>query len=192
MNLPTVDESQLSSLGTLHGPHLRLEPLGLQHLDDVLAGLQDEETLRLTGTTGSFDRESVALHLGRVGPREDRADWAIIESASERYVGEVVLNELDTENASMNFRIALGPGWPGRGYGTEATVLALDHAFSSLHLHRVYLDVYSFNPRAERSYQKSGFRTEGRQRHTLFWDGEWIDSILMSVLSTDPRPTLLT
>ena len=50
------------------------------------------------------------------------------------------------------------------------------------------LDVFSFNPRAQRSYEKAGFRYEGRQRHTLFWDGEWVDSILMGVLSTDERP----
>ena len=56
-------------------------------------------------------------------------------------------------------------------------------------LHRVQLDVYAFNPRALRSYEKAGFVVEGRQRDTLFWDGEWTDSILMSVLNTDPRPT---
>ena len=88
----------------------------------------------------------------------------------------------------MNFRIALNPGRLGRGFGTEATHAVLDHAFDRIRLHRVSLDVFSFNPRAQRSYEKAGFRYEGRQRHTLFWDGEWVDSILMSALSTDERP----
>lgn len=66
----------------------------------------------------------------------------------------------------------------------------LDHAFDGIGLHRVSLDVFAFNPRAERSYEKAGFRHEGRQRDTLFWDGEWVDSILMAALSTDERPTL--
>jgi RimJ/RimL family protein N-acetyltransferase len=89
----------------------------------------------------------------------------------------------------MNTRIALAPGQPGRGYGTEAMTVVLDHAFAEIGLHRVQLDVYAFNPRALRSYEKAGFVVEGRQRDTLFWDGEWTDSILMSVLHTDPRPT---
>nr|WP_254628325.1 GNAT family protein [Plantibacter sp. MCCC 1A11337] len=88
----------------------------------------------------------------------------------------------------MNFRIALAPGWTGQGFGTEATTAVLDHTFFVLGLHRIALDVYSFNPRAERSYVKAGF-VEGRRRHTLHWDGAWVDSILMSVLSTDDRPS---
>lgn len=34
-------------------------------------------------------------------------------------------------------------------------------AFERLGLHRLELDVYSFNPRARRVYEKAGFRREG-------------------------------
>ena len=53
-------------------------------------------------------------------------------------LGEVVLNELDESDASTNFRIALAPGAPGRGIGTEATTVVLDHAVAALGLHRVF------------------------------------------------------
>ena len=174
----------------LHGPRVRLEPLGPQHFDDVWSGLQDPEILRLTGTRGHFERDAVAAHLARIGAADDRADWAIVDIASGDHLGEVVLNELDEDNASMNYRVALMPGHLSRGYGTEATTVMLDFAFGPLGLHRVSLDVYSFNPRALRSYEKVGFVVEGRQRHTLNWDGEWVDSILMGILSTDPRPSM--
>lgn len=174
----------------LHGTRVRLEPLGPQHLDSVWSGLHDPETLRLTGTRGRFERDAVASHLASIGAADDRADWAIIDIDSGDYLGEIVLNELDEDNASMNYRVALLPGRPGRGYGTEATTVMLDFAFGALGLHRIVLDVYSFNPRALRSYEKVGFVIEGRQRHTLNWDGEWVDSILMGILSTDPRPGL--
>lgn len=40
----------------------------------------------------------------------------------DRVVGEAVLNDLDTDNASANYRISLaGPDVFGRGYGTDAT-----------------------------------------------------------------------
>lgn len=188
MQDPRVDVSALSFPATLTTPRLRLVALGAEFLDEVMLGLADTETLRLTGTTATFTREAVAAHLAAVGARDDRADWAILDAGTGDYLGEIVLNELDDENAAMNFRIALLPGRPGRGYGTEATTAVLDHAFTSIGLHRVSLDVFSFNPRAVRSYEKAGFRHEGRQRHTLFWDGEWVDSLLMGVLSTDERP----
>ncbi|KQM16373.1 GCN5 family acetyltransferase [Plantibacter sp. Leaf171] len=187
MTVPTVDTSKLAKLDTLTTPRLRLVPLAPVHLEPTLRGLADPETLRLTGTPEPIPREAIERHLATVGARDDRADWAITAIDSGEYLGEVVLNELDEDNASMNFRIALAPGRTGQGFGTEATTAVLDHAFDVLGLHRVVLDVYSFNPRAERSYVKAGFVVEGRQRHTLRWDGEWVDSILMSVLSTDDR-----
>jgi RimJ/RimL family protein N-acetyltransferase len=189
VDAPRVAVDELTRVRPLTGPRIRLEPLGPGHFDRVWAGLTDPEMLKLTGTRATFTEDAVRAHLDRIGPADDRADWAILEASTGEYLGEVVLNELDEDNASMNVRIALAPGKPGAGYGTEAMIAVLDHAFGRIGLHRVQLDVYAFNPRAVRSYEKAGFTVEGRQRDTLFWDGEWTDSILMSVLAADARPT---
>ncbi len=55
------------------------------------------------------------------------------------------------------------------------------YAFDVLGLHRVELEYYSFNPRAGRAYAKVGFVEEGRRRHALLYDGEWIDAITMAI-----------
>ena len=166
----------------MSGQILRLEP-------DPHVAVQRLLPWYLTGRLETAEHEAVEAHLARIGGSDERADWAILDRETGRYLGEIVLNELDEDNASMNVRIALVPGAPGGGYGTEAMRPVLDHAFAAIGLHRVQLDVYAFNPRAIRSYEKAGFVVEGRQRDTLLWDGEWTDSILMSVLHTDPRPT---
>jgi RimJ/RimL family protein N-acetyltransferase len=91
------------------------------------------------------------------------------------------------DNRSCSFRILLqGPRFFGRGLGTEATRLALDYAFG-LGVHRVELEVYDFNPRARRVYEKAGFRHEGTKREALLWDGSWVDAHVMAILDTD-RP----
>uniref|UniRef100_UPI0028126253 GNAT family N-acetyltransferase n=1 Tax=Arthrobacter sp. TaxID=1667 RepID=UPI0028126253 len=74
-----------------------------------------------------------------------------------------------------------------RGYGTEATRAVVAHAFDVMGVHRISLEVYAFNPRAQRVYEKCGFRVEGRLRDALLWNGEWIDAVVMGMLSTDPR-----
>ena len=75
----------------------------------------------------------------------------------------------------------------GRGFGTEITRLVLGYAFDAVGLHRVELEVYAFNPRAQRVYEKCGFRVEGRRREALLWDGERVDVLDMGILRTDPR-----
>lgn len=75
------------------------------------------------------------------------------------------------------------------GAGTEPRRPAVrDYGLDVVGLHRIALEVYSFNPRARRAYEKAGFRTEGVLRDALSWDGERHDAILMSILASDPRP----
>lgn len=141
--------------------------------------------MRLTGTRERFTEEQIRAYLERLPGAKDRADFAILDGEGS-FLGEVVLNELEEDDLAMNYRIALaGPSARGRGFGTEAGSAVVNWAFDQVGLHRISLDVYSFNPAAQRSYEKIGFRVEGRARHTLLWNGEGIDSILMGMLDTD-------
>lgn len=173
----------------LSGPRVRLEPMAPRHFDGIWAMLNDPEGARLTGTHHQFTEEEVRTWVATRRDHHDRADWAIVRRDDEQVLGEAVLHELDAANAAAGFRISLaGPQVFGRGYGTEATRLVVDYAFTGVGLHRVGLEVFAFNPRAQRVYEKCGFVREGVLRDALLWDGAWHDAIVMAILATDPRP----
>jgi len=115
----------------------------------------------------------------------DRLDLAVADKATGECVGEAVLNQWDPGNESCNFRILIGPKGRDRGLGTEATWLIVGYGFEFLRLHRVSLEVYAFNPRARRAYQKAGFRPEGVLRDSLRYNDEWIDATVMSILAPE-------
>ena len=73
----------------------------------------------------------------------------------------------------------------GKGYGTEATRLILDYAFTVLGLHNVMLRVFSYNERAIRSYRKVGFKEMGRRRQAQRIGGQTYDVVYMDCLATD-------
>ncbi|HEY8302478.1 MAG TPA: GNAT family protein [Jatrophihabitans sp.] len=172
----------------LTGANVRLEPLTLRVLDDYMSALTDPETQRLTGTHASFEPSAVEHWIATRHEIPDRADWAVVRNADGVFLGEAVINDLDVDNESANYRIWLaGPHVFGCGYGTEATRLVVDHALDSAGLHRLSLGVYEFNPRARRVYEKCGFREEGRLRQSLRWEGGWYDEVLMAVLQGEPR-----
>lgn len=174
----------LAKQPTLKTPRTQLVPMGPQFLSQQWRSLQDPETARLTGTHGSFTQEQVGKHLEGLQGRSDRADWAIIRTEDSSYLGEVVLNDLDVANESMNYRIALrGLDVIGQGYGTEAGEAVVNFGLGVVGLHRISLGVYAFNERALKSYSKLGFETEGVLRHALHWDGRWYDEILMAKLA---------
>ena len=72
-----------------------------------------------------------------------------------------------------------------RGYCSDAMRTLLRHQFEDLHLERVYLSVYDFNDRAIASYRKCGYRVDGVRRNVALVDGQWCDSIEMSVTAAD-------
>lgn len=172
----------------LAGDRVTLRPVTAEDAPGLLELLADPESTRLTATRAELDREAAERWYATRADHDDRLDLAIVENETGTYVGEVVLNDLHAENRSCGFRISLVGGRVfGRGYGTEATRLVLRHAFETVGIHRVELDVYAFNPRARHVYEKVGFVLEGTKRDALFWDGEWIDAFVMAMLESDWR-----
>lgn len=83
-----------------------------------------------------------------------------------------------------NAFVGLGIGDPenwGKGYGSDAMRVILKYAFEILNLHRVSLNVFEYNPRAIRSYEKCGFKYEGKMREFLEREGKRWDLIFMGI-----------
>ncbi|WP_240322708.1 GNAT family N-acetyltransferase [Austwickia chelonae] len=88
----------------------------------------------------------------------------MIDNTTGHLVGEVVLNEWDEDNESCGFRTLIGAAGRGRGLGTEATRLVVEHGLTTMGMHRITPEVYDFNPRARHVYEKIGFVYEGAGR----------------------------
>lgn len=117
--------------------------------------------------------------------REDDYLFGIEAQVDEAWIhiGNTGLHRVDWKNRLTTFGIALGEkAYWGRGYGTAATRTILQFAFGELNLHRVELDVYDFNPRGIRCYEKAGFRHEGVRREAIFRNGQYHDVLTMAAL----------
>lgn len=179
---------------TLIGSRVVLRPFTEADIEAMGPVLADECVLRLTGSVHTSEaatgRSPVLTEATRRwyetrADQSDRLDLAIVESVSDRCVGEVVLNEWEPENQSCNFRILIGPGGRDRGLGSQATSLILEHTFTATDLYRIELEVYASNPRAQHVYERAGFVVEGRRRSAFVFDGQRIDAITMAVLRPD-------
>ncbi|HEY6417466.1 MAG TPA: GNAT family protein [Candidatus Binataceae bacterium] len=60
-------------------------------------------------------------------------------------------------------------------------------AFDKMNLHRLWLHVFDFNPRAIASYEKCGFKREGVMREDRFHRGRYHDTIVMGILAEEYR-----
>ena len=178
---------------TLEGELVTLRPIRAEDAD-VIDGIirEDSEIGRLTGSVSSSAEQPEGMPLEKLrqiyggwAQADDRIVLAVINRASGDLVGEVVLAGWDEGNRSCWFRTLIGAAGRGRGLGTEATRLIVDHGFRVLGLHRITLEVYDFNPRARHVYEKVGFVHEGTGREALLFDGEWVDVHYMAVIASD-------
>lgn len=187
---------------TLDGDKVVLRPFNDGDLPAIRAALLDPEARILTGSVHdeaqahaaeSADEDKLLVDwYSTRNDQPDRLDLAVVDKAAGECVGEAVLNQWDPGNESCNFRILVDPKGRDRGLGTEATRLIVGYGFEHLGLHRISLEVYAFNPRARRAYEKVGFRAEGVLRESLRYNGEWHDATLMSILASEWDPETRT
>ncbi len=101
----------------------------------------------------------------------------------DQLIGFIGLFGVQWNHGSAWVGIGLGErDYWGKGYGTDAMRVILCYAFRELNLYRVNLDVFEYNPRAVRSYEKAGFKIEGREPRSVLRDGQRYDMILMGIL----------
>ena len=97
----------------------------------------------------------------------------------------MVFNEYDEVTNSVNFRILLSESCCNKGVGTEAISLFVQYGMEKLELHKISLEVFSFNLRAKKVYQKVGFKLEGIKREDFLYNSEYIDTKIYGMLKTD-------
>ena len=147
-----------------------IRPACAQDANDYFVALFDpleEEVARFTGSASVYPKEVVIPFFLRCVADETRHDFLIL-SPEGRIVGESVINEYDPQTNTANYRIAIsGAQHRGRGIGTWALRCACAFAFETLRLDALTLEVFEWNTRAVRVYQKCGFTLQGREEDAL-------------------------
>ena len=109
--------------------------------------------------------------------------FSIRTLADDRLIGELNLDVVNWPGRDAFVGLGIGePEYWSKGYGTDAMQVLLRFAFTEINLRRVTLTVFEYNPRAIRSYEKAGFRHEGRLRKLLNREGRRWDEPFMGIL----------
>ena len=116
-------------------------------------------------------------------PSLESYDFSIRTLAEDKLIGEIGLEVVDWSGRDAFVGLGIGETeyW-SKGYGTDVMNVLLRYAFTEINLKRVTLTVFEYNPRAIRSYEKAGFRHEGRLRRLLNREGRRWDELFMGIL----------
>ena len=184
-----------SPIYNIVGDKVALGPLRKDLVPTYLRWFNDFHTLRTMGAMPvPLTLEQEEKWYERAITRGDTdIFFTIYERTAKRPIGNVDLRDIDHRNRTSLFGIAIGePDARGKGFGTEATKLMLDFAFTVQGLHSVMLHVLEYNLAGVRAYTKAGFKEFGRRRESHFMGGKYWDVIHMECLATEwgPSPVL--
>lgn len=110
----------------------------------------------------------------------------IVETIDGKPIGFISVSEIDKENQKAEIGMLIGERdfW-GQGYGSDSLITLLMHLFVELGFNRIGLEVFEYNTRAKRAYEKIGFKVEGIQRQGLYRNNRYHDIFLMGILKED-------
>jgi RimJ/RimL family protein N-acetyltransferase len=171
---------------TLAGRRVYLRPFYRDDLPYIQKWSNDAELRSLIGEVGPMSRAETRKWYKDLLDDKDRIWFAIVLKRGDRVVGEAGLLRMfrPWRNTDMTIIIGEKDAW-GKGYGTEVGHLLLDYAFRRLGFHRISIGVVGFNKRALRFWESLGFKKEGVERDEYYYNDEYSDGIMMSILEDE-------
>ena len=148
-------------------------------VDDIPAIMAMERHPDYHSFVGNWSEEE---HRSKLASEDCR--YLVSELEAGKIAGFAILCGIKSPHRSVRLqRIVVAK--PGIGVGRSMLSGILNYVFRELQGHRLWLDVFETNTRAQHVYESIGFRHEGILREAIFRDGEYHTQLLMSILDRE-------
>jgi RimJ/RimL family protein N-acetyltransferase len=180
-----VTDSSTKIRHLIRGERVYLRPAERNDIPYFVRWFNDAETASFLSLRAPMSIAAEEQWFERLQADNGKSRWHFVMCllATDQPIGTIGLFDVDEVNGSAGMGIMIGEKslW-GKGLGTDALNALLDFGFGELRLERIWLEVNDDNLRGKRSYEKSGFKFEGTERHAMYRDGRHRDIDLMSIL----------
>jgi RimJ/RimL family protein N-acetyltransferase len=170
---------------TLVGEHVRLEPLGPEHVDDLFEAGQYDEVWTWLPASRPQVRDDMLRQVEDALADPDRLPFAVI--VDEQAVGSTSYADVDLSVVGLEIGFTwYTPRLWATTVNPECKLLLLGHAFDDLGAGRVLLKTDALNTRSQAAIRKLGASYDGTLRHHRRRpDGTIRDSAFFSLLATE-------
>ncbi|MGV9213070.1 GNAT family N-acetyltransferase [Micromonospora sp. RB23] len=157
-------------------------------VDEFVAAVRRSRDLHHPWLAAPETAEEYDRYLARIR-RRDSAGYLICDRASGEIAGYVNISGivLGALRGGYLGYAAFEP-YSGTGHASAGIALVIDHAFTSVGLHRLEANIQPGNEPSRRVARKLGFRLEGFSPDYLFIDGAWRDHERWAITAPTPPP----
>jgi RimJ/RimL family protein N-acetyltransferase len=164
---------------------MRLRPAEPHDLEFLVALYADEDVRPFLAAAGSYEREAIAERIERSRREPDAGEIVVIE-VDDTPAGAMAWERVNQRSRIAHLSgVAVYPDFRGRRLADDAARLLQRELILERGFHRLQLEIYSFNERALRHAERSGFVREGVKRKAYRHGDGWVDGVLFAVVAED-------
>jgi RimJ/RimL family protein N-acetyltransferase len=164
---------------------MRLRPATLADVDFLAELYADEDVRPWLASAGGYDAGNIRKQIERFDAEPGAGGLLVIELDGEP-AGALAWERVNERSRIAHLGgLAIHPDFRGRRLADEAARLLQRQLIGELGFHRLQLEVYGFNERAQRHAERAGFVREGVKRKAYRRGDDWVDGVLYGLIRED-------
>jgi len=162
-----------------------LRPAGADDVDFLLDLYSDEDVRPFLAVSGSYDRAGVAEKV-----EQDPETGGVFVAEVDGQPAGAMAWELRNRRSSIVHvsGLAIHPEFRGRRLADDVARLLQRYLILERGFHRIELEIYAFNERAQAHAERSGWVREGVKRKAYRRGDGWVDGVLYALVAEDLEP----
>jgi RimJ/RimL family protein N-acetyltransferase len=154
-------------------------------VDFLLELVNDRDVRPFLSVRTATDRDTLADEVER-SQREPAAFGRFLIEVDGEPAGSMGFHVSNEPNRIARLeRLAVHPRFRGSRIADEAARGFQRHLLLELGFHRLEMEIYGFNERAQAHAERAGWVREGVKRRAYLREGEWEDGVMYGLLRED-------
>lgn len=171
--------------------NLETERLLLRRVDNadlqaVIALRSNPETMKyIPRPLVKTDQEGLD-HIAMINDKieaNEGINWAITIKDNPQLIGIIGHYRIIPEHQRSEIGYMILPEFNGKGIVTEAVKVVVKYGFEKMKLHSIEAVIDPDNIASAKVLEKNGFIKEAHLRENVFFEGQFLDSVIYSLLS---------
>jgi steroid Delta-isomerase len=170
----------------LRRPQITIRRARLDDLDFLVELVSHPDVQPFLGGRAARDRDALAAEIER--SQADPTSYGRFVIGVDGARAGVMGFEVENRRSRIAHleRLAVHPDYRGQRVSDEAARMFQRHLVLELGYHRLQLEIYDFNERAQRHAERVGFTTPEGVRRKAYWrHDEWTDAALYALVRDD-------
>ncbi len=174
-----------SPFPNLETEHLLLRGVVKEDLNEIFALRSNPETMKYIPRPLLKNVKDALNHIATIDEKinaNEGINWAITLKGNPKLIGLIGHYRIKPEHYRAEIGYMLLPEFHGKGIITEAIIELVNYGFQEMHLHSIEAHIDPENSASARVLEKSGFVKEAHLKENEFYEGQFIDTLIYSIL----------